>query len=260
MACFARIMVLAVFAMGYNLLYGYVGLLSLGHAMFFSAGLYGAGLAMQHFGWGVPAGFVAGVAAGALLGADHRRAGAADHRRRLHDRHHDVRASVLPDDALLRRLDARRRGFRAAAADARRSRSAISASTSAIPSTRYWAALALFSIVLFATAGDRPLAAWPRAGGDPRERGAHADAGLRHIRQQARALSSCQAPSARQRAPAMPCCSAMSARPSPRCSIRSCRCCGCCSAAPRRRSGRSSARCSCTMWSTSPAASPRPTC
>ena len=39
----ARIMVLAVFAMGYNLLYGYVGLLSLGHAMFFSAGLYGAG-------------------------------------------------------------------------------------------------------------------------------------------------------------------------------------------------------------------------
>jgi branched-chain amino acid transport system permease protein len=63
----ARIMVLAVFAMGYNLLYGYVGLLSLGHAMFFSAGLYGAGLTMQHLGWGVPAGFVAGVAAGALL-------------------------------------------------------------------------------------------------------------------------------------------------------------------------------------------------
>jgi branched-chain amino acid transport system permease protein len=64
---FARIMVLAVFAMGYNLLYGYVGLLSLGHAMFFSAGLYGAGLTMQHLGWSVPAGFVAGVAAGALL-------------------------------------------------------------------------------------------------------------------------------------------------------------------------------------------------
>ena len=40
----ARIMVLAVFAMGYNLLFGYTGLLSLGHAMFFSAGLYGAGL------------------------------------------------------------------------------------------------------------------------------------------------------------------------------------------------------------------------
>ena len=64
---FARIMVLAVFAMGYNLLFGYVGLLSLGHAMFFSAGLYGAGLAVIHFGWTVPAAFFAGLACGAAL-------------------------------------------------------------------------------------------------------------------------------------------------------------------------------------------------
>jgi len=64
---FARIMALAVFAMGYNLLFGYVGLLSLGHAMFFSAGLYGAGLTVYHLGWGVPEAFVAGVACGALL-------------------------------------------------------------------------------------------------------------------------------------------------------------------------------------------------
>ena len=64
---FARVLVLAVFAMGYNLLFGYAGLVSLGHAMFFSAGLYGAGLTMLHLGWGVPAGFVAGVAAGAAL-------------------------------------------------------------------------------------------------------------------------------------------------------------------------------------------------
>jgi branched-chain amino acid transport system permease protein len=64
---FARIMALAVFAMGYNLLFGYVGLLSLGHAMFFSAGLYGAGLTVYHLGWGVPEAFVAGVACGAVL-------------------------------------------------------------------------------------------------------------------------------------------------------------------------------------------------
>ncbi|RUX26797.1 branched-chain amino acid ABC transporter permease [Mesorhizobium sp. M2A.F.Ca.ET.042.01.1.1] len=64
---FARIMALAVFAMGYNLLFGYVGLLSLGHAMFFSAGLYGAGLTVYHLGWGVPQAFLAGVACGALL-------------------------------------------------------------------------------------------------------------------------------------------------------------------------------------------------
>lgn len=63
----AKVMVLAVFATGYNLLFGYTGLLSLGHAMFFAAGLYGAGLAMQHLGWSAPAALVAGVVAGALL-------------------------------------------------------------------------------------------------------------------------------------------------------------------------------------------------
>jgi branched-chain amino acid transport system permease protein len=63
----ARIMVLVVFAMGYNVLFGYVGLLSLGHAMFFSAGLYGAGLAVYHLGWNVPAAFAAGLACGAAL-------------------------------------------------------------------------------------------------------------------------------------------------------------------------------------------------
>ena len=40
----ARIMVLASYAIGYNLLFGYTGLLSLGHAMFFAAGMYGMGL------------------------------------------------------------------------------------------------------------------------------------------------------------------------------------------------------------------------
>ena len=63
----ARIMVLAVFAMGYKMLFGYAGLLSLGHAMFFSAGMYGAGLAMTYAGAGVALSFVAGLAAGAAL-------------------------------------------------------------------------------------------------------------------------------------------------------------------------------------------------
>ena len=65
----ARILVLAVFAMGYNLLFGYTGLLSLGHAMFFSAGLYGAGLTVYHLDWSVPAAFAAGLASGLLLSA-----------------------------------------------------------------------------------------------------------------------------------------------------------------------------------------------
>jgi branched-chain amino acid transport system permease protein len=64
---FSRILVLAVFAMGYNILFGYTGLLSLGHAMFFSVGLYGAGLPVYHFDWSVATGFAMGLGAGALL-------------------------------------------------------------------------------------------------------------------------------------------------------------------------------------------------
>ena len=40
----ARVMVLATYAAGYNILFGYTGLLSLGHALFFAAGMYGMGL------------------------------------------------------------------------------------------------------------------------------------------------------------------------------------------------------------------------
>lgn len=65
----ARIMVLATFALGYNLLLGYTGLLSLGHAMFFAAGLYGAGLTMQHLGWPLHLAFLMGILSGATLSA-----------------------------------------------------------------------------------------------------------------------------------------------------------------------------------------------
>ena len=63
----ARILVLATYAIGYNVLFGYTGLLSLGHAMFFGAGMYGLGLSMQH--WGVPAlpAFLLGLLAAAAL-------------------------------------------------------------------------------------------------------------------------------------------------------------------------------------------------
>jgi len=47
---FTSIMVLATYGIGYNILIGYTGLLSLGHAMFFAAGLYGAGLTVHYFG------------------------------------------------------------------------------------------------------------------------------------------------------------------------------------------------------------------
>ena len=65
----ARILVMATYALGYNLLFGYTGLLSLGHAMFFGAGMYGLGLAMQHGGMPAPLAFGIGILCSALLSA-----------------------------------------------------------------------------------------------------------------------------------------------------------------------------------------------
>ena len=65
----ARILVLATYATGYNLLFGYTGLLSLGHAMFFGAGMYGLGLAMQHGGLTPVPAFLIGLACAAVLSA-----------------------------------------------------------------------------------------------------------------------------------------------------------------------------------------------
>ena len=63
----ARILVLATFAMGYNLLLGYTGLLSLGHAMFFAAGMYGAGLPLYYVEIGVLQAFGLGLLASLAL-------------------------------------------------------------------------------------------------------------------------------------------------------------------------------------------------
>ena len=63
----ARIMVLAVYAIGYNVLLGYTGLMSLGHAMFFAAGMYGAGLPVYYWGFGPGEAFFLGVLAAMAL-------------------------------------------------------------------------------------------------------------------------------------------------------------------------------------------------
>ena len=57
----ARIMVLAIYAIGYNIAFGYTGLLSLGHAMFFSAGMYGAGMSARLLEFAAPSAFAVGV-------------------------------------------------------------------------------------------------------------------------------------------------------------------------------------------------------
>ena len=63
----ARILVLASYAIGFNVLMGYTGLLSLGHALFFAAGLYGTGLTAQYLSASVPITLLSGALAGTLL-------------------------------------------------------------------------------------------------------------------------------------------------------------------------------------------------
>jgi branched-chain amino acid transport system permease protein len=48
-----QIFILAVFAMSYDLLMGYTGILSFGHAMFFGAGAYTAAILLKEVGWGL---------------------------------------------------------------------------------------------------------------------------------------------------------------------------------------------------------------
>jgi branched-chain amino acid transport system permease protein len=65
----ARIMVLAVFAMGYNLAFGYTGLLSLGHALFFAAGIYAASLPALAWGLGAGPALILGLLGGGAMAA-----------------------------------------------------------------------------------------------------------------------------------------------------------------------------------------------
>ena len=48
-----QVFILAVFAMSYDLLMGYTGILSFGHAMFFGAGAYATGILLKDEGWGL---------------------------------------------------------------------------------------------------------------------------------------------------------------------------------------------------------------
>lgn len=63
----ARIMVLASYAIGFNIAFGYTGLLSLGHALFFAAGMYACGLAIQLFNATPAPALSAGVAVGLII-------------------------------------------------------------------------------------------------------------------------------------------------------------------------------------------------
>ena len=46
-----NILIWGLFAVGFNLLFGYTGMLSFGHAAFLGVGSYGCGIAIVHLGW-----------------------------------------------------------------------------------------------------------------------------------------------------------------------------------------------------------------
>jgi branched-chain amino acid transport system permease protein len=64
----AKLLCFALFACAFNLLIGFTGLLSFGHAAFYGGAGYVAGNAMKMWGWPVELGILAGVAAGGLIG------------------------------------------------------------------------------------------------------------------------------------------------------------------------------------------------
>jgi branched-chain amino acid transport system permease protein len=68
-----QVLIFGLFALGFNLLYGYTGLLSFGHAAYYGLGAYGTGIALAklHVGslWlGLGAGLLLAVAGGAVIG------------------------------------------------------------------------------------------------------------------------------------------------------------------------------------------------
>ena len=65
-----QVLVYGLFALGFNLLYGYTGLLSFGHAAYFGLGAYGAGITLAKLGWhSVWVALAIGVAAAGVGGA-----------------------------------------------------------------------------------------------------------------------------------------------------------------------------------------------
>ena len=65
----SRVMILSIFALGYNLLFGRTGLLSFGHAAFYAAGAYGLGLFALHVSPNPLIGILVGVVCACLLAA-----------------------------------------------------------------------------------------------------------------------------------------------------------------------------------------------
>jgi branched-chain amino acid transport system permease protein len=65
----ANILIYGLYALGFNLVYGYLGLLSFGHAALFGTGAYLCGIAIVHFGLPWYAAILLGIFGGLLMAA-----------------------------------------------------------------------------------------------------------------------------------------------------------------------------------------------
>ena len=63
-----NILIFGLFAMGFNLLFGYMGLLSFGHAAFLGIGSYLTGIGIVHYGLGWGTAILIGVIGAAIGG------------------------------------------------------------------------------------------------------------------------------------------------------------------------------------------------
>ena len=63
-----NILIFGLYAVGFNLLFGYMGMLSFGHAAFLGVGSYLAGITIVHAGWPWWAAIAAGVVSASLVG------------------------------------------------------------------------------------------------------------------------------------------------------------------------------------------------
>ena len=82
----ALVLLYAISASAWNIVGGYAGQVSVGHAMFFGCGVYGTLASYSHFGLppivGLPIGVTASIAISALIGAANAHDGSVSRKRR----------------------------------------------------------------------------------------------------------------------------------------------------------------------------------
>ena len=90
-----RVLVLGLAAIGFNLLLGFTGVMSFGHAAYFGLGAYGAGLTLKYLAASTPLAMLLGTLLGGLAGTPLRPLDRAPARRLFRHGDHRLRPGVL---------------------------------------------------------------------------------------------------------------------------------------------------------------------